>query len=263
MAQSFERRLQRSSGQRPGERVKRSQRRSIWLIYRNFRQRNRLVANVYLHAYAAKFPPLGSEHAQQIAASLSQDGSDCAGVGGKLQLAAPGIGNVNPRRKSPRQVPPYQDRQCLLAAATRFPFGEHRVGSNDAVEGFHSAIEHHSVRRRHVPFTDAERGGHTDMVRSAATGRCPEMRARRKDRCARPPRRWRATDGDGGVDRDFDGPASALRSPAERRPPESRLISAIGRLIPRRRALGKFGRCGGEAVLTPCFLRPRRYLQSL
>jgi len=103
------------------------------LIYRKFRRRLSAVAEVYPNSYAGKFPPLGSERAQQIAASLSQDRSDRAGVGGEFQLAAPGIGNVNPRRKGPRQVPPNEGRQCLLAAAPRFPFGEHRVGSNDVV----------------------------------------------------------------------------------------------------------------------------------
>ncbi len=83
--------------------------------------------------------PCLPQRAQEIAAALSQDRGNRAGVGGKLQFAAARIGNVNPRRKGSWQVPANENRQRLFAAAPRFPFGKRRVSGNDAFEGCHPA----------------------------------------------------------------------------------------------------------------------------
>jgi len=88
-------------------------------------------------ANAGEFPAFRAKCTKEIAASLSQDRSHRACVGSKLELAAPGIGDMDPRRKGARQASPNDERQCLLAAAPRFPFAESCVCSDDSFERLH------------------------------------------------------------------------------------------------------------------------------
>jgi hypothetical protein len=80
---------------------------------------------------------LASQRGEKIGASLAEHRGNRPGVGGKLQLAAARIDDVNPRSKGSRQVPANDARQRMLAAASRFPFGEGRVSGEDLLERHH------------------------------------------------------------------------------------------------------------------------------
>ena len=89
------------------------------------------------HSYSSKFPPLTLQGAEKFGAPLPEDPGDRAGVGGKFQFAAPRIGNVNPHRKRPWQMPANDYRQRLFTAAPRFPFRKGRVGGENVLERRH------------------------------------------------------------------------------------------------------------------------------
>jgi hypothetical protein len=78
---------------------------------------------LYAHAYSSKFPPLTSQRSEKIDASLPQHRGNRTGVGGEHQLSAACIDDVNPWREGSRQVPANDDRQRMLAAPPRLPFG--------------------------------------------------------------------------------------------------------------------------------------------
>jgi hypothetical protein len=107
------------------------------MIDKRFRGRIQVAANLYAYADSSKFPALPSQCVQKLGASLSKHRSDRSGVGGKLQFAAPCIDNANAWRKRSRQLAANDDRQRMLAAAPRFPFGEGRVGAEDLLERLH------------------------------------------------------------------------------------------------------------------------------
>lgn len=92
---------------------------------------------MHAHPYSSKLPPLTLQCAKKIRASLPENPSDCTRVSGELQLVASRIGYVNSHRKGSRQVPANDDRQCLFATASRFPFGKGRVGDEDVLERRH------------------------------------------------------------------------------------------------------------------------------
>ena len=92
---------------------------------------------MYAHAYSSKFPPLTSQRREKIGASLPEHRSYRAGIGGKLQLAAAGIDDVNPRGEGARQVSANHDRQRMLDAPPRFPFGKGRIGGKHLLERRH------------------------------------------------------------------------------------------------------------------------------
>jgi len=92
---------------------------------------------LYAHAYSSKFPPLTSQRSEKIGASLPEHRSNRTGIGGKLELAAACIDDVNPRGESARQVPANHDRQSMLAAPPRFPFGKGHIGGEDLPERRH------------------------------------------------------------------------------------------------------------------------------
>ena len=140
------------------------------MIDKRFRWRILLAANLYPYADSSKFPPLPSQCVEKLGASLPKHRSDRAGVGGKLQFACSCVDNANARRKSSRQLAANDDRQRMLAAAARFPFGQGCVGTEDLLERLHRdsraakssrhpgrrerrksgrPIEHHSRRARH------------------------------------------------------------------------------------------------------------------
>jgi hypothetical protein len=86
------------------------------------------------HPYSSKFPPLTLQVDQELGASLPEDSGDRAGVGGKVQLAVPCIGNVDSHREGPRQEPANDFGQRFLAAAPCLPCGKGGVGAEDALE---------------------------------------------------------------------------------------------------------------------------------
>jgi len=107
------------------------------LIYRRLCRETRVGANLYAHPYSSKFPPLTSQLGEKVGASLPEHRGNSAGIGGKLQFGAPRIDDVNPRGKGARQLPPNEDRQGVLAPASRLPFGEGRIGGEDLLEWHH------------------------------------------------------------------------------------------------------------------------------
>jgi hypothetical protein len=74
---------------------------------------------------------LPSQRGEKIGASLAEHRGNRPGVGGKLQLAAARIDDLNPRGEGSRQMAANDDRQRMLAAAPRFPFGKGRVSGED------------------------------------------------------------------------------------------------------------------------------------
>jgi hypothetical protein len=80
------------------------QRLPIRLIYRKFGAAGHSIGNVDAHAYAGEFPAFRAKCTKEVAAALPQDRSDRARVDSKLELAAAGIGDVDPRRKGARQA---------------------------------------------------------------------------------------------------------------------------------------------------------------
>jgi len=92
---------------------------------------------LYAHAYSSKFPPLTSQRSEKIRASLPEYCGNRTGVGGQFQFAAACIDDVNPWGKGSRQVPANDDRQRVLAAAPRLPFGKGRIRSEDLLERLH------------------------------------------------------------------------------------------------------------------------------
>jgi len=85
------------------------------------------------HSYSSKFPTLTLQGGQQFGASLADDGSDGAGVGGKLQLSVSFLRNANSGSEWSRQMPAHDSRERHLAIATRGPAGERRVGTQDSL----------------------------------------------------------------------------------------------------------------------------------
>jgi hypothetical protein len=117
------------------------------MIDKRFAGGSRSPRTVYAHAYSSKFPAFAAQRVQKLAAALSEDRGDRAGVGGKLQFAAPCIDNANRWRKRSRQLAANDDRQRLLAAAPRFPFGERASAATIAFERLHRDRAAKSSRR--------------------------------------------------------------------------------------------------------------------
>ena len=77
------------------------------------------------------------ERSEKIGASLSKHRSDGAGIGGKFELAASHVYDVNSRGEGAWQVPPNEDRQRVFAAAPRVPLGKDGIGGEDLLERRH------------------------------------------------------------------------------------------------------------------------------
>jgi len=89
---------------------------------------------LYTNSYSSKFPPLTSQRCEEIGASLPKHRGNGAGVGGKFELAAACIDDVNPRGEGARQMPANDDRQRMFAGAPRFPLGKDGIGGEDLLE---------------------------------------------------------------------------------------------------------------------------------
>lgn len=92
---------------------------------------------MYPHSYSSKFPPLTPQRGEKIGASLAKHRGNGAGIGGKLELAAPRVDDVNSRGKGARQVPANDDRQRMFAAAPRVPLAKDGIGGEDLLERRH------------------------------------------------------------------------------------------------------------------------------
>ncbi len=130
----MERGLERTLGQPAGKGRQRLQCGSIHRICKRFPRWCGFGANLHAHPDSSKFPSLTLQGSQQFGATLPYDGSNGAGVGGKFQLSISLFRDPNAERQGARKMSAHDTREHFLAIATGGPFGQRRVGAEDALK---------------------------------------------------------------------------------------------------------------------------------
>ena len=95
----------------------------------------RFISNLHAHPDSSKFPSFALQGGEEVRGALPCHGRNGAGFGGQHQFAALCVGNANPLRQRPRQMPANDGGQRIFAAATGVPCGDRRVGGKDVLQG--------------------------------------------------------------------------------------------------------------------------------